>query len=90
MTQLDRVFQGSSSLPIVDEWLATLRPEDFALLRAHCDSKDLPKAVLELLRAGPMSPMQVSSEGRAAAAHMPPELSKALRSLNRQAGRPEG
>ena len=82
MAQLDGTAQQIISLPIVDEWLDRLLPEQIALLRAHEDDAELPDEVLELLNSGPVSPMRVTGikNNDVPYSRMPPLISQALAS----------
>jgi hypothetical protein len=82
MAQLDGTAQQIISLPIVDEWLDQLSPEEIDLLRAHQDDAKLPDEVLELLDSGPISPMQVTGikNNDIPYCRMPPAILQALAS----------
>ncbi|MFL6070944.1 MAG: hypothetical protein ACJ74E_07560 [Actinomycetes bacterium] len=82
MTQLDRTAQQIISLPIVDEWLDGLSPEQIDLLRAHEDDAELPQEVLALLKGGPLSPMLITEikNNDGPYCRMPPAIRQALAS----------
>ena len=62
----------------LDEWLQSLTTEQLTMLSLHQDSEDLPVLVLEILRTGPLSPMQVTDSKGQIATQMPPAISQAL------------
>jgi hypothetical protein len=62
----------------VDEWLRSLTDEQVAFLRMHRDTQNLPTLVVQLLRTGPLSPMQVSAGNGRKTTHMPEAIKQAL------------
>jgi hypothetical protein len=75
---LDSERYDKGRLPLVDEWLEQLGPDELTLLRAHLNDVDLSAEVMRLLQTGPISPMQVSNGGAGSAAKMPPAVRQAL------------
>ena len=62
----------------MDGWLKSLTDEQVAFLRMHCDTENLPNLVVQLLRTGPLSPMQVSTGNGRKTTQMPEAIKQAL------------
>jgi hypothetical protein len=73
----------AARLPLAEDWLRSLTPQERQLLTDHRDGSSLPSDVVALLKRGPISPMEAPDiDG---GVRMPPSIRQTLETMQREA-----